>query len=63
VADGEELRARRAISMRSWPKRPKLATRTRSPGSTTLTMAASMAERAVPSITRVHSFRVWKIRR
>jgi hypothetical protein len=34
--------------------------RTRSPGSTTLTMAASMADRAVPSTTRVHSFFVSK---
>ena len=51
---------RRAISIWSWPKRPKLATSTRSPGSTTLTIAASMADRAVPSTTNVHSFFVSK---
>ena len=42
------------ISVRSKPKRPKLTTSTNSPGATTLTSAASMAARAVTSISIVH---------
>ena len=41
------------ISVSSRPKRPKLITSTSSPGATRLTSAASIAARAVPSISMV----------
>ena len=49
-----------AISALRWPKRPKMGTSTRSPGSISEARAASMPARAVPSISSVQRFRVWK---
>ena len=48
-----------AISTSRWPKRPKIGTRTLSPGSISDTRAASIAARAVPSISMVQRFCVW----
>ena len=50
--------ARSAISRSRCPKRPKIGTSTRSPGSIIETSAASMPARLVPSISRVASFSV-----
>ena len=49
---------RRAISAFNWPNRPKLATSTRSPGSTSDSITVSIAERAVPSMHNVCAFDV-----
>ena len=54
---------RRAISVMSWPKRPKERTSTLSPGSTADTITHSIAARAVPSTTIVQRFFVSKTRR
>ena len=51
---------RSAISRNRLPKRPKIGTSTRSPGSSRLTSAASMPARLVPSMSRVAAFAVQK---
>ena len=52
--------ARRAISSKRRPKRPFSTTTTRSPGSITLTTAASMPARLVPGTGNVARFLVAK---
>ena len=51
---------RLAISTLRCPKRPKIGTSTRSPGSMSEASAASMPARAVPSMSSVQRLRVWK---
>ena len=50
---------RAAISCSRWPKRPKIGTSTRSPGSIRETRMASMPARAVPSIRNDQRLEVW----
>ena len=50
--------ARSAISASRWPNRPKIGTRTRSPGRISERIAASIPAREVPSIRSVASLPV-----
>ena len=50
---------RRAISVNRCPKRPKMGTRTLSPGTIKDVRHASMPARAVPLMSSVHWFSVW----
>src|SRR5207253_2554860 len=54
---------RSAISINSRPKRPHSPTTTRSPGSTSETIAASRPARPVPDTGNARSFRVWNAKR
>src|SRR5213592_3685360 len=54
---------RSAISISSRPKRPHSPTTTRSPGSTSETIAASRPARPVPDTGNARSFRVWNAKR